>query len=133
MEWKKKPTKRAKRLRRDSTNVERKLWRCLRDRGVDGAKFRRQHPIGRYVVDFACVEAGLVVELDGGQHAERQGYDADRTIYLESQGFQVIRFWNNEVLENLEGVKTTIELALKQPSPRPSPASGRGSPGDASD
>ena len=133
MEWKKKPTKRAKRLRRDSTNVERKLWRHLRDRGIGHAKFRRQHPIGRYVVDFACIEAGLVVELDGGQHVDQQEYDADRTGYLESKGFQVIRFWNNEVLENIEGVLGAIEAALKKPSPRPSPARGRGSPGEASD
>jgi very-short-patch-repair endonuclease len=133
MEWKKKPTKRAKRLRRDLTDVERKLWRWLRDRGLGGAKFRRQHPIGRYVVDFACVEAGLVVEVDGGQHAERRAQDAARTRYLEAQGFRVIRFWNNEVSENIEGVMATIDSALEKPSPQPSPASGRGSPGETAD
>ena len=133
MEWKRKPIKRAKRFRRDSTNVERKLWRHLRDRGLGEAKFRRQHPIGRYVVDFACIEAGLVVEVDGGQHAERRAQDAVRTRYLEAKGFRVIRFWNNEVAENMEGVLATIGSALDKPSPQPSPASGRGGPGEASD
>ncbi|HUT48510.1 MAG TPA: endonuclease domain-containing protein [Alphaproteobacteria bacterium] len=116
MEWKEKPTERAKRLRHELTRVERVLWHRLRDRGL-GVKFRRQHPIGRYVVDFVCIEAGLVVELDGGQHAVQHAQDAVRTRYLEAEGFRVMRFWNNEVAENIEGVLVTIEAALKRPSP----------------
>ncbi|MDH3234659.1 MAG: endonuclease domain-containing protein [Alphaproteobacteria bacterium] len=131
MEWKAKPTRQAKRLRRNLTNVERALWRRLRDRGI-GAKFRRQHPIGRYVVDFVCIEAGLVVEIDGGQHAEQRDRDALRTRYVEAEGYRVIRFWNNDVTENIDGVLSTIASALAKPSPQPSPASGRGSPGKTS-
>ena len=117
MEWKKKPTKRAMRLRRDLTDAERVLWRHLRGRGLNDAKFRRQHPIGRYVVDFVCLETGLVIEIDGGQHAQQRAQDAARTRYLEAEGFRVIRFWNNEVAENVEGVLTAIESALEEPSP----------------
>ena len=103
---------RARRLRKDSTDAERLLWSRLRGRQVNGHKFRRQHPIGTYVVDFACVEADLLIELDGGQHGEI--VDAERIAWLQGEGFKVLRFWNNEVLDNADGVLTAIEQALQQ-------------------
>ncbi len=106
----------ARRLRRDQTDVERKLWYALRDRHLHGFKFRRQQPIGAYVVDFVCFEAKLVVELDGGQHALEQNAttEAARTAYLQSEGFRIKRYWNNEVNENLDGVLEGVcrELGL---------------------
>ena len=84
---------------------------------MSGFRFRRQVPIGRYVVDFVCIRARLIVELDGGQHTPEG--DARRTAFLESQGFRVIRFWNNDVLENLDGVWTVIETALESTPPHP--------------
>lgn len=101
----------ARTLRRASTDAEKRLWRYLRDRQVAGFKFRRQVPIGPYVVDFVCLEARLIVEVDGGQHAV-PGIDAVRTAYLKSEAFRVIRFWNNDVLANVEGVIRSIEQAL---------------------
>jgi len=80
-------------------------------------KFRRQQPIGRYIVDFVCFEAGLVLELDGGQHADQAAADLDRTRWLESQGFKVLRFWNNELLGNPEGTLQAIQSALSTPHP----------------
>src|SRR5271154_4774955 len=102
----------ARRLRRDATDVERLLWRALRERVVPW-KFRRQHPIGRRVADFACPARKLVIELDGGQHGDREFADLNRSDELARYGYRVIRFWNNEVLENLEGVLETIRLALE--------------------
>jgi very-short-patch-repair endonuclease len=99
---------RARTLRDQSTEVERKLWSVLRNRQLGGLKFRRQVPIDRYFADFACVEARLVIELDGGQHADRLAEDAVRTRAIEACGWKVVRFWNNEVKENLEGVADTI-------------------------
>ena len=99
-------------LRKSMTDAERRLWQAIRLRQVDGFKFRRQCPIGRYIVDFACPERKLIIELDGGQHAEQESYDCDRTIWLMSQGFRVMRFWNNEVLTNLNGVKEAIYNAI---------------------
>jgi very-short-patch-repair endonuclease len=99
---------RARALREQSTDVERKLWSILRDRRLGGLKFRRQVPIDRYIADFACAEARLVVELDGGQHADREKEDATRTRAIQACGWKVIRFWNNEVIENLDGVADTI-------------------------
>lgn len=97
---------RARKLRRTSTDVERKLWARLRDRQLKGAKFRRQNAIGPYIADFFCLAARLVVELDGGGHdAEEQRLaDAARTAYLENCGYRALRFWNNEVVENIDGV-----------------------------
>jgi very-short-patch-repair endonuclease len=115
--------KAAKRLRRQPTDAESKLWYHLRRKQIDGHRFRRQSPVGPYVVDFLCVEAGLIVEVDGGQHSWRAEDDAKRTNWLESQGYRVVRFWNNEVSENIEGVLETIfQAALKTPPPQPSPS-----------
>ena len=105
-------TTRARRLRRDSTDAERKLWYRLRARSIDGAKFVRQDPIGRYVVDFICREQRLIIELDGGQHAT-DPRDAERTEWLTKRGYRVLRFWNNEVLANLDGVLEVIAAVLR--------------------
>ena len=94
----------ARKLRRNSTDVERRLWHRIRDKQIDEFRFRRQRPIGRYIVDFICLEAKLIVELDGGQHATSDEYDKSRTAFLESLGYRVVRFWNNEVTENMDGV-----------------------------
>ncbi len=115
---------RAQALRQNATDVEMKLWNALRDRRLEGFKFRRQHPIEQYIVDFICLEHRLIIELDGGQHSENMVQDAKRTAYLESQGFRVIRYWNHEVIENFEGVLTDI---LAHPLTQPSPARGEGS------
>ena len=106
-------TRRAHELRAASTDVEHKLWSVLRNRQLAGAKFRRQLPIDRYFADFACVEARLVVELDGSQHMEAQAYDAERTRALEAAGWFVMRFWNNDVIDNIEGVAEAILAQLK--------------------
>ncbi|MDO4245108.1 MAG: endonuclease domain-containing protein [Deinococcus sp.] len=107
-------TERARQLRRNQTEAEDKLWHELRGSKL-GHKFRRQHPIGPYIADFACITKGLVVELDGGQHAEESArlYDAERTAYINAAGFKVVRFWNNEVLGNMIGVLEVIEGELK--------------------
>ena len=104
---------RSRQLRSNMTDAERKLWSLLRRRGVLGARFRRQHPIGAYFADFCCLEHKLVVEIDGGQHADLEEYDQKRTRFFESHGFKVLRFWNHEVLTNLEGV--VAEIASKLP------------------
>ncbi len=100
-------------MRRDQTDAEAILWTALRNRGL-GVKFRRQYPVGPYITDFACVEYGLVIELDGGQHADEAAcaYDAHRTTELNAAGYRVIRFWNTEVLTSLEAVTQTIKDAL---------------------
>ena len=100
----------ARRLRRNSTDAERRLWHHLRGRRLQGLRFRRQHPIGPYFADFACLELGLVIELDGGQHNdERQRHrDAVRSDVLASHGFQVIRFWDNDVLRDTQAVLSEI-------------------------
>ncbi|PTD16984.1 endonuclease domain-containing protein [Sphingomonas fennica] len=100
----------AARLRRDMTDVERKLWLAVRNRRLNGFKFRRQATVGPFIVDFLCIEAWLIVELDGGQHGEAA--DAPRTAYLEARGFRVLRFWNNDVIESFDGVLERIGHAL---------------------
>jgi len=119
--WKPKPVKRARTLRRNATDAENALWRKLRDRSLRGQKFRRQFPVGRYIVDFVCIEERLIVELDGGQHAINTKSDATRTAALRARGYRVIRFWNNEVRSNLEGVLHVIDSSLKRPHPDPLP------------
>jgi very-short-patch-repair endonuclease len=104
----------ARQLRRFQTDTEKRLWQVLRNRQLAGHKFRRQYPIGPYIVDFVCWEQRLVVELDGGQHMEQQAYDERRSVYLNQQGFHVVRFWNNDVLNNLDGVVHALTLALSQ-------------------
>src|ERR1041384_491669 len=115
---------RARKLREGQTDVERKLWSQLRGRQLSGVKFRRQHPISQFIVGFCCVERGLVVELDGGQHAERTAADERRARVLEQCGYRVLRFWNNEVLSNFDGVLEKISEALEDP--RLLPLRGRG-------
>ena len=121
----------ARDLRRSQTNAERKLWSLLRDRRLAGFKFRRQHPLGPFIVDFCCTEAKVIVELDGGQHALTRDDDATRSCYLAGQGYRVLRFWNNEVLGNTSGVLERIVEALRlgqqRPSPCPLPRGERGS------
>ena len=118
----------ARKLRRCSTDAERRLWHYLRNRQLAGFKFRRQVVIGNHVVDFACLEAKLIIEADGGQHAEQQAADAARTAELERKGFRVLRFWNHEILGETESVLERILAELNDtPSPRPSPG-GRGRP-----
>jgi very-short-patch-repair endonuclease len=99
---------RARRLRREDTDAEAKLWGALCDRRLGGWKWRRQVPIKPYIVDFLCLEAKLVVELDGGQHNDQVAYDERRTRHLETLGYRVLRFWNSAVLTNREGVCDTI-------------------------
>jgi ATP-dependent DNA helicase RecQ len=118
----------ARRLRRGQTAAERKLWYALRDRRFHAYKFRRQQPVGIYVVDFVCFEQRLIIELDGSQHAEpeRVAYDAARTRFLEREGFHVLRFWNSELNANAAGVLEAIRLALEQPPHRSVPGAGYG-------
>ncbi|MCI0429784.1 MAG: DUF559 domain-containing protein, partial [Rhodospirillales bacterium] len=107
------------------TDAERKLWSLLRHKQLEGFRFRRQVPLGRYVADFACMSARLVIELDGGQHAERTEHDERRTAWMASIGYRVLRFWNGEVFTNSESVLETIRLALLDPPPpQPSPSRG---------
>jgi len=93
----------AKKLRISSTDTEKYLWKYLRGRQIEGIKFRRQHPIGRYIVDFINLERKIIIELDGGQHLENKN-DKLRDRWLEEQGYEVLRFWDNEVFNNIEGV-----------------------------
>ena len=111
---------RCRELRESQTDAESKLWRCLKNRQLFGAKFRRQHPLKGYILDFYCPEAGLVVELDGSEHADekRITHDQVRTQRLEEMNIWVIRFWNRDVLRNLEGVLLKIaEYLPYDPSP----------------
>jgi very-short-patch-repair endonuclease len=103
---------RARELRKGSTDAERRLWSHLRLKQLDSFRFRRQQPIGVYIVDFFCPEASLIIEIDGGQHDANAARDAVRTRWLEAEGYRVIRFWNNDVLANTEGVLLAIREAL---------------------
>ncbi len=107
----------ARRLRNNLTDCETILWRHLRFRQIGGHKFRRQRPIGPYIVDFICLERRVVVEVDGGQHDENRLTDATRDTWLRSEGYEVLRFWNNEILTELDGVKEKIFQALTRPPP----------------
>ena len=99
------------------TDAERKLWSVLRSKQLEGHRFRRQVPMGNYIADFVGLEARLVIEVDGGQHAEAQTYDANRDGCFKKEGFTVLRFWNNEVIENTEGVAQVIVEAAAHPHP----------------
>ena len=105
---------RARGMRREPTDAEKRLWRALRDRRLSKYKFRRQHPVAGYIVDFVCLERKLIVELDGGQHAVQARYDERRTSNLEAAGYRAMRFWNNDVLANTEGVLTMIVHELSR-------------------
>ena len=121
----------AQRLRRETTDAERKLWSVLRNRDLEGAKFRRQQPIGPFIADFVCQEHRLIIEADGGQHTDSL-VDGRRTAFLKGKGYRVLRFWNNDILNNLDGVTEVIANALSTPHPAqaapesPSPSGGEG-------
>ena len=103
---------RARALRQRMTDVESFVWTKLRNRRFEGFKFRRQVALGKYIVDFVCFPRRLVLELDGGQHSTQQAYDAERTRWLESQGYRVLRYWNHEVLQDWDTIEEVIWLAL---------------------
>jgi very-short-patch-repair endonuclease len=114
---------RARKLRRDMTDAERKLWWHLRRLPIDHSHFRRQATIGPYFADFACHERRLVIEVDGSQHNQPENIvrDTERSIYLESQGYRILRFWNNDVLKNIDGVMEAILAAMHQQEAGPPP------------
>ena len=114
----------ARALRTGQTDAECALWRQLRDRQLLGRKFRRQHEVGPYIADFVCTDAWLIVELDGGQHAERAQQDARRTEWLQRAGYRVLRFWNDDVLKSMDLVLEQIVAALDVTSPHPGPLPG---------
>ncbi|HSE11949.1 MAG TPA: DUF559 domain-containing protein [Rudaea sp.] len=117
----------AKGMRRQPTNAEAVIWSALRGARLQGFKFKRQQPIGAYIVDFVCFERSLVIEIDGGQHADDVSEDQVRSNWLQSQGFGVLRFWNNEVIERKDDVLESIVRALREyPSPQPLSHKGRG-------
>ena len=105
----------ARALRREHTDAEGLLWSRLRDKQIEGYKFRRQQPIGPYIADFACMTEKLLIELDGGGHAEQKTKDRRREEYLQRSGYRVLRFWNTEVFENLSGVLEKVREALADP------------------
>ena len=119
----------AKLLRKNMTDAERILWQQLRAKRFTGFKFKRQQPLGRYIVDFVCLEARLVIELDGGQHQDMVGQDAVRDAWLKAECYSVLRFWNNEFLQNQAGCleKILAELHAVTLSLNPSPLKGEGS------
>jgi len=108
-------------LRSNMSDVEQALWHLLQCRQISGLKFRRQHPFGDYILDFVCLENKLVIEVDGGQHGQQAGYDENRTQKLQAAGFRVLRFWNNEVLKEIESVKEKIWLAAQELQSHPPP------------
>ena len=117
---------RAKEMRSQPTEAEHRLWQLLRAHRFSGYKFKQQVPLDYYIVDFICFAQRLIVEVDGGQHAESE-HDARREAYLQAQEFRVLRFWNNDIFENEEGVGELILSALRSPPlPNPSPARGEG-------
>ncbi|MCH7634437.1 MAG: endonuclease domain-containing protein [Proteobacteria bacterium] len=103
----------ARELRKNPTNAEQALWKHLRMRQIGGYKFRRQQPIGPYIVDFVSFERKVIIEVDGGQHSQQTEYDAERTAWLNAQGYRVLRFWNNQILEEVEAVKAGILKVLE--------------------
>ena len=117
----------AKDLRKNSTDTENVLWKYLRAKRLDGFKFRRQEPLGKYIVDFICFESRVIIECDGGQHAFETEKDRERDQWFERQGYCVLRFWDSDVLKNTEGVLEAI-LKACQSSPTPPPSPQRSSP-----
>ena len=116
----------ARHLRRSATDAERALWAQLRNRQLEGLKFRRQYPLGPYTVDFVCFERKLVIEVDGGQHTAAAEQDELRTRWLRERGYMVLRFWNHEVLRNMVGVLARISESLGfHPHPGPLPSRER--------
>jgi very-short-patch-repair endonuclease len=115
----------ARSLRKSQTEAEKTLWRYLRSRQLEGLKFRRQQPIGHYIVDFVCLERRIIIEIDGGQHALEKEKDKAREDFLIEQGFAILRFWNHEVLQSIDAVLTVIrerclgrtEVTLPRPLP----------------
>jgi very-short-patch-repair endonuclease len=118
------PNENARKLRRDATDAERRLWSALRDRRLNGYRFRRQYPIGPFIADFACTKERVIMEADGGQHSDSKT-DSRRTAWLESQGWRVVRFRNNEILKNPEGVIDAILRELRRDAPHPAAAARR--------
>lgn len=110
-------------MRRQPTDAERLLWFHLRDRRLGGYKFRRQQIFGGFIADFACVEARLVVEADGGQHRDQVAEDAARSAWFDGEGYRVLRFWNHEILQGIEAVLAAILEALQERAPSPQPLS----------
>ena len=125
----------ARRLRTTMTDAELRLWRHLWRIPIEGTHVRRQVPIGRYFADFACHQIGLVIELDGSQHAEEASrrYDADRTAYLNAAGYRVLRFWNHDVLTDLDAVLDTIFAAVEERQAELSPVADHPTPSLRSD
>ena len=121
----------ARALRADATDAERKLWRFLRGRQLSGFKFRRQLPIAGYIADFACIEAGVVIELDGGQHLDHHDYDQERARKLAINGYRVLRFWNDDVLLRTQAVLDEIHRQL-EPLPSPPLQAGEGAKSETS-
>ncbi len=119
----------AKRLRKEMTDAETKLWHALRAKRFAGYKFRRQVPMQKYIADFVCYEPKVIVELDGGQHVEQAAYDKVRDQFFVRQGFRVLRFWNDDMLQNTEAVLQAIFSALATPLPNPLPQGERGQKG----
>ena len=112
------------------TDAERRIWAILRAQQIEGHRFRRQVPIGRYIADFVCHHARLIVEIDGGQHDLSSASELERSAFLKNEGYRLLRFWNNDVLANLDGVYATIAETLGH-TPSPSMGEGRGG-GEAS-
>jgi very-short-patch-repair endonuclease len=117
----------ARSLRRHMTDAERLLWKQLRNRQMDGWKFRRQHPLGPFTVDFICLEKKIIVEVDGGQHAIQIKEDAERSRFLQEKGYRILRFWNTDVLKGIDSVLEVIYRELSGDPPHlTSPPRGRG-------
>jgi len=106
--------RRAKELHRNMTPAEVKLWSRLRAHRMKGVHFRNQHAIGNYIVDFCSPRKKLIIELDGSQHLEQEDYDAERTLFLESKGYRILRFWNNQIMNDIEAVLRAIDYSLEE-------------------
>jgi very-short-patch-repair endonuclease len=109
--------KKSARVKAQLTGAERFLWRHLRLRQIAGYKFRRQRPIGYYIIDFVCLEKRVVIEVDGGQHDARSSYDTERDLWLRNQGYSILRFWNHDVFTKIDAVMAVIQNALSEPPP----------------